>query len=536
MKKYLYILGGGIVFIIMYLMNLYTPESIQDDYVYKFVRRANDDIDIHSPIQNLHDVLVSQYYHYLYHSGRFIPHFFLQFFDGIVGKDIFNVINAIFFCGLLLLINKVATAKLSFFNCVLTYALVFFLIPSFKETSLWFTGSFNYLWTMVISLLFLYLLKINWNKSITWTHWLIGLLCLFLGWTNEAVVIPVGMVVGWYALFNIRKIYKRAITPLIFFYLIGVALTVFSPAVISNVAKTGEGDGMSLSQRFITIGVALTQLRLFWLFVLGFIFLKFKNKESFSIYISRSWIYICIALCSILVFFIADCHYARVRYAAEIYSLLAFIALLEHCRIPKSLSLFGYALGLAAMICSIIIVGYSRINYSNYLYCHRQLSQPNKTIILTKTDSIPEWADSYVMRHVDFCKKDVWYYGCNKDRIVGAAYGKNYIQYIPKVLYDDILNNSKRYIDFNDVVGCNLYARQVSDDSLYRVKYNLHRYDYNKLFPLFRPVAKHISRYSSRVSTPRSSAVIKINNKNYLVIVKPVLQEERERIKSIECF
>ena len=419
---------------------------------------------------------------------------------------------------------------------MLTYALVFFLIPSFKETSLWFTGSFNYLWAMVFSLLFLFLIKKYWNKPIKWTHWTLGVFCLFLGWTNEAVVIPIGMVMGWYALINIKRIYQRAICPLILFYMIGVSLTVFSPAVIGNVAKAGDESSISLHNRLVTVGVTLIQLRVFWLFVLSLICLRYKNKRAFFLYLRQSWIVVCVVFCSLLVFFIADCHYDRVRYAIEVYSLLAFMALLEHYRIPKSITYVCYALGLTSMACSIIIVGYSKQNYSNYLYCHRQLLQKGTTVILTQTESIPEWVDSYVMRHVDFCKKDVWYFGCNKDRIVGASFGKDHVQYIPKVLYEDILNYSYKYNDFKDVEGCNLYARRVSADSLYHVKFNLRPYDYNKLFSLFRPVAKHISRYSSRVSTPRSSTVIQINNKYYMVIVKPVLKEERERIKSIECF
>ena len=165
---------------------------------------------------------------------------------------------------------------------MLTYALVFFLIPSFKETSLWFTGSFNYLWAMVFSLLFLFLIKKYWNKPIKWTHWTLGVFCLFLGWTNEAVVIPIGMVMGWYALINIKRIYQRAICPLILFYMIGVSLTVFSPAVIGNVAKAGDESSISLHNRLVTVGVTLIQLRVFWLFVLSLICLRYKNKRALN--------------------------------------------------------------------------------------------------------------------------------------------------------------------------------------------------------------------------------------------------------------
>jgi hypothetical protein len=519
-------------------MNLYTPESLQDDYVYKFVRGANDVIDYQYPIRDLNDVLISQYNHYLYHSGRFVPHFFLQIFDGILGKGVFNVINALLFCLLVYLINRLATKKLTLFNYVLSFSLILFLVPSFKETTLWFTGSFNYLWAIVFSLFYLYLLKVYWNNQIQWWHWVLGIICLFLGWTNEAVVIPIGMVVGGYLMYNIRHVYRQAFFPLALFFLLGVALTVFSPAVLYSLEKQGgESVGASLFHRFTTVGVVLTQLRIFWFFLLSLLYIRWKKGAIYSAYVKNSWLYVLVALFSLWVFFFADCHYNRVRYAIEIYSLLALLALLNQITVSRTMICAGYVLGIFALIYSSFLVYYSYANYQNYIDCKQQLLQPSKTLILTRTDSIPEWADSYIMRHVDFCKRDVWYNGCDNNSAVASTFGKKEVSYLPKDLYDDIVINPMKYNEFSTVDNCGLYAKEVmSPDRKYLVKYQLSSYDFEKLPIIYKNIAKYINRYNSRVSEPRNTAIVQIKNHYYLIIVKPILKEEKERVKYIECI
>ena len=538
MKRYPVFIFLLLVFVVLFFMNLYTPESLQDDYVYKFVRGANDVIDYQYPIRDIGDVLISQYNHYMYHSGRFVPHFFLQIFDGILGKGAFNVINALLFCLLVYLINRLATKELKLFNYVLTFSLILFLVPSFKETSLWFTGSFNYLWAVVFSLFFLLLLKVYWNNQIQRWHWVLGVLCLFLGWTNEAAVIPIGMVIGGYLLFNVRNIYGKAVFPLILFFLLGVALTVFSPAVLYDLGKQGgNNDSTSLIQRFVTVGVVFIQLRIFWLFILSLLYTKYWKRDVYKAYVKSSWLYVLIVLCSLWVFFIADCHYDRVRYAIEIYSLLALLALLNQITVSRTLIHLGYVLGVVALVYSSFLIHYSFANYQNYLDCKQQLLQPSKTLILTRTDSIPGWADSYIMRHVDFCKRDVWYNGCDNNFALAATYGKKEVSYFPKDLYDDIVMNPKKYNKFSTVENCGLYAKEVTaPNRKYHVKYQLSPYDFEKLPKVYKSIAKQINRYNSRISEPRNTAIVQIRNHYYLVIVKPVLQEERERVHHIECI
>lgn len=85
-KKYiLLIIISGIIF---YLLNHFTP-LYSDDWHYNFIYGTFENIN------NLSDIIKSQYIHYFKVNGRFIPHFIIQLFDGILGKELFNIFTIV---------------------------------------------------------------------------------------------------------------------------------------------------------------------------------------------------------------------------------------------------------------------------------------------------------------------------------------------------------------------------------------------------------------------------------------------------------
>lgn len=93
-KKYiLLIIISGIIF---YILNHFTP-LYSDDWHYNFIYGTFENIN------SLSDIIKSQYIHYFKVNGRFIPHFIVQLFDGILGKELFNIFNTIAFIFFLLL-------------------------------------------------------------------------------------------------------------------------------------------------------------------------------------------------------------------------------------------------------------------------------------------------------------------------------------------------------------------------------------------------------------------------------------------------
>lgn len=73
-----------IVLFFIYALNSFTP-LYSDDWHYNFIYGTLNDID------SLGDIIKSQYVHYFEVNGRFVPHFFVQLFDGLLGKGLFDI-------------------------------------------------------------------------------------------------------------------------------------------------------------------------------------------------------------------------------------------------------------------------------------------------------------------------------------------------------------------------------------------------------------------------------------------------------------
>jgi hypothetical protein len=150
-------------FLFFFILNLLTPLSFGDDYVYSFVWEGHS---IYEPlsenairVSSLKDLYNSQLLHYFSWSGRIVSHTLTQFFLW-AGKSVFNICNA--FVSILLVAEiyccshkgtvtfKSDTGML----CGILFA-VWTFTPGFGDVFLWLDGACNYLWTTVILLGFM---------------------------------------------------------------------------------------------------------------------------------------------------------------------------------------------------------------------------------------------------------------------------------------------------------------------------------------------------------------------------------------------
>lgn len=139
----------GMVF---FFINVLTP-LFSDDWHYGFIFKTS----IH--IQSMADILKSQYIHYFIANGRFIPHFLLQSFDGLLNKSVFDIANALVFILFIHLLNlNFVEDKTLFFKSTAVIAFCITLLScGFTCSFLWMSGAFNYLWGFTLLLLFNYL-------------------------------------------------------------------------------------------------------------------------------------------------------------------------------------------------------------------------------------------------------------------------------------------------------------------------------------------------------------------------------------------
>ena len=145
------------------VINFLTP-FIADDISYAFIwdgeHKGNllDDIGPRERITSFTDILISQYSHYFWWGGRTVAHICVQFFSW-VGKSYFDILNVLVFCAFVFLIFKSSTGltlrEMNKKFLLFIILSIYFLSPSWTLTSVWMTGSINYMWMVTLELLFI---------------------------------------------------------------------------------------------------------------------------------------------------------------------------------------------------------------------------------------------------------------------------------------------------------------------------------------------------------------------------------------------
>ena len=149
-----------VVGLLYLLLEHNTTPTLLDDVVYRFQFTASGGMPP-EPIQNLGDVLRSQYWHYLTINGRAPAHVLAQTFLTLVPGQVLNVLNALLF--MLLIdggVRLIAPPKEGRVACAaLLGGTIFVLLRGFQGALLWQLGTLNYLWPIVLHLFFLLSLR-----------------------------------------------------------------------------------------------------------------------------------------------------------------------------------------------------------------------------------------------------------------------------------------------------------------------------------------------------------------------------------------
>ncbi|MBR0261205.1 MAG: hypothetical protein IJQ85_05355 [Selenomonadaceae bacterium] len=174
-----------------------------DDYGYAFIwdgahggnleamQFGSPEIEHRDRIESFSDIFKSLTSHYFDWGGRIFAHAFVQFFIW-VGKPVFDIANTIIFVFLVLTIINLSNTWLKISRAALLWIFftMFFLMASSMMSTLWLTGSCNYMWMTFFQLFFLtpYVKALRSheaaNSAINVV--LMIILGLFAGWSNEA--------------------------------------------------------------------------------------------------------------------------------------------------------------------------------------------------------------------------------------------------------------------------------------------------------------------------------------------------------------
>jgi len=174
-----------------------------DDYGYAFIwdgahggnleamQFGSPEIEHRDRIESFGDIFKSLTSHYFDWGGRIFAHAFVQFFIWI-GKPVFDIANTVIFIFLVLTIINLSNTWLKISRAALIWIFftLFILMASSMMSTLWLTGSCNYMWMTFFQLFFLtpYVKALRShdaaNSMINVV--LMIILGLFAGWSNEA--------------------------------------------------------------------------------------------------------------------------------------------------------------------------------------------------------------------------------------------------------------------------------------------------------------------------------------------------------------
>ncbi len=243
----------------MYFFNYFTPLAA-DDFNYHFIYWDHCTPD--TRITGIKDIVSSMTYHYYEINGRVLLHGILEVFT-FIGKPFFNVVNSLMYVILSFLIYKHCIGlRKSKHNLLLYLAInvmLWLFVQRWGQTTVWMTGSVNYLWGSVFRLTALLPFRLYADyEGNHKNHWYLMALMLvggaIAGATNEntgaAMIGMMSLFIIYYRV-HLKKIPLWSITGLIG-AVGGYAFMVLAPSNF-NRANVWSEIGNTFSQRVVNI-------------------------------------------------------------------------------------------------------------------------------------------------------------------------------------------------------------------------------------------------------------------------------------------
>ncbi len=239
------------VFALMLALNSKTP-LYKDDYSYSYTFAVKEN---KFRITTLNELIDSQVNHYKVMNGRIVPHTLAQAFL-MTDKTVFNVINAAAFALLVFLVYYHATKggkNKSLTILLAAFASLFLLTPRFGESFLWLTGACNYLWGMLLMLIYLVPVTKRFTGHAKGNSvplscvglLLLGYACTLTGENTSAALIVMSALFAVYASVNL----KCPDLPLIFGLIgniCGFLTVLLAPGQSVRLANNGGSGGIAV--------------------------------------------------------------------------------------------------------------------------------------------------------------------------------------------------------------------------------------------------------------------------------------------------
>lgn len=449
-----------------------TTPTLLDDVVYRFQFTASGGMPP-EPIQNLGDVLRSQYWHYLTINGRAPAHVLAQTFLTLVPGQVLNVLNDLLF--MLLIdggVRLIAPPKEGRVACAaLLGGTIFVLLRGFQGALLWQLGTLNYLWPIV----------------------------------------------------NGQGKQRQHLAPAIAAYIIGTALCLASPGIWHR-----AGDAPTFASRLINGCVAIaTNVRILWALMLTLLILWKQKRISKKLVLRYLPVAVMISAAYGIVF-ASGVTLDRVAFHAEMMTLLALLALWWQTVGIKAMRILGIVMAAVALTLYAPALAMCCQQVDNYRYAVAQMKQPGVSIIQTRdvrpANTLERIAyERYVMPFADY-----GFFSCymgfdaedSNMRCAASLYGKSRLWFLPEDIVLKMKNNNLSSNQFITDEGNRLYAIRIGKEQKVKgVEFLLKPEDPASLHFWQRPVAYKGDSYAL---DDFHWEVLQVAGRHYLVFTRPV--------------
>lgn len=404
----------GLVFFAALFYNALTPYTTDD---FSYMLNFADGTRITNPLQ----IVPSLWDHYLTINGRVLPHVFVQFLL-MFPKWVFNFVNAgVFVLLIWWILNIAEKKKFSSFMFIVVPVALWIYVPAYGQIFLWLTGSANYCWAFLISLLYMkfYIKLLQKPEQVLSDKGIAGLslFSLFFGAYSEMVSFPVIficfviMCVTMYMERSIKRYWKYTIP--IVTGAMGYLTLVFSPGAASR--ATGLSLG-TIFKRFIDIFesyyTCTKPLLLMW-GILLVIAIYFKvNKKAIVISVSFFMVnFIAMAMLPVASYVVAR-HYA----IPVFYLIVANVVLLQEVRDKGTIGCLPYCIGAYLIVMSLWslwegtydIYDVYRQNSEREAYIYEQVASGEEVITVTMIRPLTKYSCKYDLKDIGIEESSEW--------------------------------------------------------------------------------------------------------------------------------
>ena len=228
-------------------------------------------------VESIPDLLESSYYHYMNANGRLFPHMTSQAFGALIGKPVFNVLNAfVFFLMITMVTLLIVDHRKRFWKWwVVVLSGLWLLMPETNTCFFLMTYALNYLWSSTICASFLYLYSyISYHRV---SSWLVGIGCVFAfgaGWSHEGMAVGIAAGLFFDQCFDIYS-HRLNTQKLIW------AICFVAGAFLLCIAS-GNFNRTDVALPLYNHLLSFARLRIFWMFLLAWV--VFSRSTDFKLF------------------------------------------------------------------------------------------------------------------------------------------------------------------------------------------------------------------------------------------------------------